>query len=101
VAAIVHKFIPMNPAGAVPFAKLTGREGTSTLRIDDSFGLATVNDDGGARVQVPCRVAPGEEPIHAGERIVLMRLDRAARVFYVTTPSRWAARKPATAKGPP
>ncbi len=88
ITRALNKVMPRDESTAKTLPQLVGQEGTAILPIDDNFGLAKVLDGSGVGIQVPCRVAPGQEIISANRAIVLMRFDRNERVFYVTTPDR-------------
>lgn len=85
---VLGKVMPRDESTAKTLPQLVGQEGTAILPITEGFGLAKVLDGSGVGIQVPCRVAPGQETISADRAVVLMRFDRTERVFYVTTPDR-------------
>jgi hypothetical protein len=88
ITRALHKVMPQDESTAKTLPQLVGQHGTAILPINDTFGLARVLDGSGVGIQVPCRVAPGQETISANRAVVLMRFDRSERVFYVTTPDR-------------
>lgn len=88
ITRALGRLMPRDETSAKTLPQLVGQHGTAILPINDSFGLARVLDGSGVGIQVPCRVAPGQEAISADRAVVLMRFDRTERVFYVTTPDR-------------
>jgi hypothetical protein len=91
ITRALHKVMPRDESSAKTLPQLVGQHGTAILPINDNFGLAKVLDGSGVGIQVPCRVAPGQDTISANRAVVLMRFDRSERVFYVTTPDRLEA----------
>lgn len=88
ISRALGRIMPRDESSAKTMPQLVGQHGTAILPINDTFGLAKVLDGSGVGIQVPCRVAPGQETISANRAVVLMRFDRTERVFYVTTPDR-------------
>lgn len=95
---VLGRVMPRDEANVKRLPQLVGQEGTAILPIDDRFGLAKVRDGSGVSIQVPCRVAPGQDIISANRAVVLMRFDRSERVFYVTTPDRMQSFRAAPAR---
>lgn len=88
-ARVLGRIFPMTEAPATALNDLVGQRGVAVLNINDDFGLAQIENPRGAAIQVPCRVGFGEEPIPNHSPIVVLRFDRVARVFYVSTPVRY------------
>lgn len=88
-ARLFARVFPMNDVPAMSLGHLVGQRGVAVLPINDTFGLARVENPRGAAIQVPCRVAPGEAIIASHDPLIVLRFDRAARVFDVSTPARY------------
>jgi len=96
-------FLPANETSARPRRALVGRTGEAIFAIGSSFGMAAVREDGDL-LQVPCRVAPGVEPIAKGSQVRLVAYLEKDRAFYVAAadanaPPRPSAEAPDATRG--
>jgi hypothetical protein len=83
LAIAIAKLVPSMESYHVPLSDLEGLSGEVLYAVTQDSGTVRVRDQRRNLRDVPCRVAPGEKNISAGNKVVLFCFDKKTRTFIV------------------